>query len=76
MNIMMVRDTLVNGDALTYQISLTYLNSLKQKSYGMTIILPLFERWVKGQYQMNDMMVRNTPSYVYTPTYQISLTYL
>ena len=77
MNVMMVRDTSSNVNAPTYQISLTYLE--RQKVMARTsfpIILPLFDLGVKGQGQTNVMMVRDTPSYSHTSTYQISLTYL
>ena len=73
MIVIMVHDTLSNGHAPTYQISLTYLE--RQKSYGPYRIHQLFDLWVKGQGQMNVTMVRDTPSYDLTSTYQISLTY-
>jgi len=62
----------------TYQISLIYHK--RQKSYDSdTITLkkyPLFDLEVKGQGQNVVMMVHDTTSHDYTPTYQISLTYL
>ena len=36
----------------------------------------LFDLKVKGQRQNVVMLVHDTPSHDYTPTYQISLTYL
>ena len=36
----------------------------------------LFDLGVKGQSQINIMMVHNTPTKCPAPTYQISLTYL
>jgi hypothetical protein len=52
----------------------------KQKGYDSdTIILKkyqLFDLNVKGQRQNVVMLVHDTPSHDYTPTYQISLTYL
>ena len=74
MNVMMASDTSSNGDAPTYQISLTYLEW--QTSYDPNKILPLFDLGVKSQGQMNVMMVRDTSSYDDVPKYQISLTYL
>ena len=62
----------------TYQISLIYCK--KQKGYDSdTITLKkyqLFHLNVKGQRQNVVMLVHDTPSHDYTPTYQISLTYL
>jgi hypothetical protein len=62
----------------TYQISLIYRK--RQKSYDSdTITLQkykLFDLEVKGQRQNVVMLVHDTPSHDYTPTYQISLTYL
>ena len=62
----------------TYQISLIYRK--RQKGYDSdTITLKkyqLFDLDVKGQRQNVVMLVHDTPSHDYTPTYQISLTYL
>ena len=58
MNAMMVHDTLSNGHAPIYQISLTYLR--RQKSYGPYQLRQLFDFGVKGQ--MNVMMVHDTQS--------------
>ena len=62
----------------TYQISLIYRK--RQKCYDSdTITLKkyqLFDLKVKGQRQNVVMLVHDTPSHDYTPTYQISLTYL
>ena len=62
----------------TCQISLIYRK--KQKGYDSdTITLQkyqLFDLEVKGQRQNVVMLVYGTPSHDYTPTYQISLTYL
>jgi hypothetical protein len=62
----------------TYQISLIYRK--RQKGYDSdTITLKkyqLFDLKVKGQRQNVVMLVHDTPSHDYTPTYQISLTYL
>ena len=78
---MMVRDTPPYGHALTYQISLTYLE--KQKCYGpdkkiLHVIFKkqLFDLGVKGQGPTKVIMVCDTPPYGHAPTYQISLTYL
>ena len=67
MKVMIVRNTPANGDTHNYQISLHYLE--RQTSYGQDKILPLFNLGVKGQGQMNNMMVRNTPSNSDAPTY-------
>ena len=62
----------------TYQISLIYRK--RQKGYDSdTITLKtyqLFDLKVKGQRQNVVMLVHDTPSHDYTPTCQISLTYL
>ena len=62
----------------TYQISLIYRK--RQEGYESdTITLKkykLFDLNVKGQRQNVVMFVHDTPSHDYTPTYQISLTYL
>ena len=62
----------------TYQLSL--ICRKKQKGYDSdTITLKkyqLFDLNVKGQRQNVVMLVHDTPSHDYTPTYQISLTYL
>jgi hypothetical protein len=62
----------------TYQISLIYRK--RQKGYDSdTITLKtykLFDLKVKGQRQNVVMLVQDTPSHDYKPTYQISLTYL
>jgi hypothetical protein len=62
----------------TYQISLIYRK--RQKGYDSdTITLKqyqLFDLDVKGQRQNVVMLVHDTPSHDYIPTYQISLTYL
>jgi hypothetical protein len=41
-----------------------------------TIKKPLFDLEVKGQGPTKVITVHDTPSYVYAPTYQISLTFL
>ena len=68
-NVMMVRDShcLIKIYPCTYQISLTYLERQTRSFF------PLLDLGVKGQGQMNVMMVRNTPSNGDAPTYQISL---
>jgi hypothetical protein len=62
----------------TYQISLIYRK--RQKGYDSdTITLKqyqLFDLDVKGQRQNVVMLVHDTPSHDYIPSYQISLTYL
>ena len=62
----------------TYQISLIYRK--RQKGYDSdTITLKkyqLFDLKVKGQRQIVVILVHDTPSHDYTPTNQISLTYL
>ena len=63
-----------NLDVPTYQISPT--RHERQTSYGPDNFFPLFDLGVKGQGQMNVMMVHNTPSNGDAPTYQISLPYL
>jgi hypothetical protein len=74
----MVRDTLPYGHALTYQISLTYLE--RQKCYGpdkkILFKKQIFDLEVKGQGPTKVVTVRDTPPYGHAPTYQISLTYL
>ena len=76
--VIMVRDTPPCGHAPTYQISLTYLE--RQKYYGpekkILFKKQLFDLEVKGQGPTKVIMVRDTPPYGHTPTYQISLTYL
>ena len=76
--VIMVRDTPPYGHAPTYQISLTYLK--KQKCYGpdkkILFKKQLFDLEVKGQGPTKVIMVRDTPPYGHSPTYQISLTYL
>ena len=61
----------------TYQISFIYRK--RQIGYDSdTIALKkyqLFDLKVKGQRQNVVMLVHDTPSHDYTPTYQISLTY-
>ena len=65
-------------DTPTYQISFIYRK--RQIGYDSdTIALKkyqLFDLKVKGQRQNVVMLVHDTPSHDYTPTYQISLTYL
>ena len=62
----------------TYQISLIYRK--RQKGYNSeTTTLQkyqLFDFKVKGQRQSVVMLLHDTPSHDYTPTYQISLTNL
>jgi hypothetical protein len=74
----MEHDTPSHDYTPTYQISLIYRK--RQKSYDSdTITLQkyqLFDLEVKGQRQNVIMLVHDTPSHDYTPTYQISLTYL
>ena len=60
MNVMIVHDTMLNGHAPIYQISLTYLE--RQKSYSPEKFCQLFDLRVKVQGQMNVMMVCDTPS--------------
>jgi hypothetical protein len=73
-----VRDTLPYGHALTYQITLTYLE--RQKCYGpdkkILFKKQIFDLEVKGQGPTKVVTVRDTPPYGHAPTYQISLTYL
>ena len=62
----------------TYQISLIYRKGQKSDDSD-TITLQkyqLFDLEVKGQRQNVVMLVHDTPSRDYTPTYQISLTYM
>jgi proteasome assembly chaperone (PAC2) family protein len=65
-------------DTPTYQISFIYRK--RQIGYDSdTIALKkyqLFDLKVKGQRQNVVMLVHDTLSHDYTPTYQISLTYL
>ena len=76
-NVMMVHNIPSNGHAPIYQISLTYLErQTVMARTSFTFIFSLFDFFVKGQGQTNDMMGRNTPSYSHAPTYQILLTYL
>ena len=74
---MMVADTPSNGHAPTYQISST--NIERQRSNGLDNIRQLFYLYltleVRGQGQMNVMMVYDTSSNGHAPTYQISLTW-
>ena len=74
----MGRNTQSHDYTPTYQISLIYLK--RKKSYDSdTKTLQkyqLFDLEVKGQGQNVVMMVHDTSSHEYTPTYQISLTYL
>ena len=74
----MVRETLSHHYTTTCQISLIYRK--RQKSYDSdTITLQkyqLFDLEVKVERQNVVMLVHDTPSHYYTPTYQISLTYL
>ena len=74
----MKHDTPSHDYTPTYQISLIYRK--RQNSYDSdTITLQnyqLFDLEVKGQRQNVVMLVYDTPSHDYTPTYQISLTYL
>jgi hypothetical protein len=69
---------IIHGTPSTYQISLIYRK--RQKGYDLdTITLKkyqLFDLKLKGQRQNVVMLVHDTPSHDYTPTYQISLTYL
>jgi hypothetical protein len=60
----------------TYQISLIYRK--RQNGYDSDTITQyqLFDLKVKGQRQNVVMLVHDIPSHEYTPTYQISLTYL
>ena len=78
MNVITVRDTPPYGHALTYEISLTYLE--RQKCYGpykkILFINQLFDLEVKGQGPTKVIMVRDTPPDGHVPTYEISLTYL
>ena len=61
-----------------------YLQAVDQSNYyysifQWTVLLDLFELIdleVKGQGLTKVIMVRDTPSYVHAPTYQISLIYL
>ena len=61
-----------------------YLQAVDQSNYyysifQWTVLLDLFELIdleVKGQGPTKVIMVRDTPSYVHAPTYQISLIYL
>ena len=66
-------DTPSHDYSPTYQISLIYRK--RQKSYDSdTITLQkyqLFDLEVKGQRQNVVMLVHDTPSHDYTPTYQI-----
>ena len=74
----MEHDTPSHDYTLTYQISLIYRK--RQKSYDSdTITLQkyqLFDLEVKGQRQNVVMLVHETSAHDYTPTHQISLTYL
>ena len=71
-------DTPPYGHALTYQISLIYLE--RKKCYGpdkkILFKKQLFDFEVKGQGPTKVITVRDTPPYGHAPTYQISLTYL
>ena len=69
-----MRQSLSNLDVPIYQISLIYLK--RQISYSLDNFFPLFDLGVKGQGQMNVMMVSDISSNGDAPTYQISLTYL
>ena len=72
MKVIMVCDTLPYGHALTYQISLTYLE--KQKCYGpnkkILFKKQLFDPEVKGQGPTKVITVCHTPLYGHAPTYQ------
>jgi hypothetical protein len=72
---MMVRETLSHHYTNTYQISLTYLKRQKVITQTQKHLkeYQLFDLNVKGQIEIT--MVHDTPSYDYTPTYQISLIY-
>ena len=70
----MVHDTPPYGHALTYQISLTYLE--RQKCYGQDKKIlfkkQLFDLEVKGQGPTKVIMVCDTLPYGHAPTYQIN----
>jgi hypothetical protein len=72
-NVITVRDTPPYGHALTYQISLTYLE--RQKCYGpdkkILFKNQLFDLKVKDQGTTKVITVCNTPPYGHAPTYQI-----
>jgi len=76
--VIMVCDTPPYGHAHTHQISLTYLE--RQKCYGpenkILLKKTVFDLEVEDQGPTKVITVRDTPSYVHAPTYQISLTYL
>ena len=63
-----------NGDTLTNKTALTFLE--RQNNYGMDKFRHFCYLGVKGQSQMNVMMVHNTLSNGHAPKYQISLPYL
>ena len=73
MNVMMVHDT-PSKEMVMHPHNKYHRVILKGKKVTLPIILLLFDLGVKGQ--MNVLMVRDTPSYGHTFTYQISLTYL
>ena len=77
-DVKMARDTSSHDFTPTYQISLIYLK--RQQSYDLDTKTfkkyQSFDLEVKGQGQNVFMMVHDTPSHDYAPTYQISLTYL
>jgi hypothetical protein len=78
MKVIIVRDTPPYGHALTYYISLTYLE--RQKCYcpekKILFEKQLFDLDVKGQGPMKVITVRDTPPYGHALTYYLSLTYL
>ena len=55
MNVMMIHDTLSDGHAPEYQISLAYLE--RQNKLGLNKFRQLYDLWIKGQGQMKVMMV-------------------
>ena len=73
MKVITVRGTPHYDHALTYQISLTYLE--RQKCYGpdkkVLFKKQLFYLEVKGQGPTKVITVGDTPPYGHAPTYQI-----
>ena len=67
--VIMVHHTSSNGHAPIQQISLIYLERQKKK-YGPDKFCQLFDLGVYGKGQMISMMVGDTRSYRYAPTYQ------
>ena len=74
MKVITVRDTPPYGHALTYQISLTYLE--RQTFYGpdkkILFKKQLFDPEVNGQGPTKVITVCNTLPYSHAPTYQIN----